>query len=810
MTMEQEKKENPPPQAAGVTAPARARPAAWLGERAAVFFRFLPALLAGLLVLRAGELLAGMEPGIGAASAARIWATAAALDLFCLARHLPLLFLVSLPALPRQGEPARLKLGLLWSALVLLQLALVQYYLLSGVPLGSDLYAYTLKDIFTTVKGAGSLSVSMFIGLGAALAALWAALKLIDKRALPQLPARAAGLALAAALPLLLFAPAQPGTMRGLSEHGLGLAVNKTAFFVDGTFAYFSPAGRKVIKTEASSGMALGSLSTEYPFLREERTYDALGPYFNKAPRAPNFVFFIAEGLGRGFSGPGAVLGSFTPKLDAIAAEGLYWENFLANQGRTFGVLPALFGSMPFGKNGLAELGENMPKHMTLLSLVKKAGYGVRVYCGFNADFDNDRAFYNINGADSLTDELNFGPGYKKSTSWGYADRELITRALAGEAQAGDGPSVTVVKTSTMHTPYRFLGQEAYYPVFERHLDALGIQENRKEAYRKHRDIYTSILYFDEEIARFIGELKKRPAWRNTVFILTGDHRLPEIPMSTRLSRYYVPLLVLSPMLKAPARFKSVSSHLDVTPSVLAFLSHNYGLQTPRRVTWLGSGLDTEPSFRNVQTFPMMQTKTDLVDFISGYWYLNHDAVYRLGDSMQIPQSSDKEALRVMKEKFAAFKAANALLGRTNALMPEGTENDLGPYIQEQRLKLPDAISDNLTPGLTVREVRAPESARTGALTIEITFANPGKAPSPKFVPLAVLMTAEARELTESYGRPQELKPDGSVTIRLDIKSGKVAPGRYFLAVIPSHPDTGKAVGTGKYRIPVLLTGGGK
>jgi len=808
--MDQQNTENTPPQTGNRTAPAPARLASRLGERAAVFFRALPALLAGLLVLRAAELMSGMEPAIGFAAAARIWATAAALDLFCLARHLPLLFLVSLPFLPPKGQPSRLKLGLLWSVLVLLQLALVQYYLLSGVPLGSDLYAYTLKDIFTTVKGAGSLSVSMFTGLGAALAALWAALTLIEKRAVPQLPARAAGLTLAAALPLLFFAPAQPGTVRGLTEHALGLAVNKTAFFIDGTAAYFSPAGRKVIKTEASSGMALGSLSTEYPFLREERTYDALGPYFNKAPRAPNFVFFIAEGLGRGFSGPGAVLGSFTPKLDALAAEGLYWENFLANQGRTFGVLPALFGSMPFGRNGLAELGDKMPPHMTLLSIVKKAGYGVRVYCGFNSDFDNDRAFYTINGADSITDELNFGPGYKKSTSWGYADRELITRALAGEARAAGEPYITVLKTSTMHTPYRFQGQEAYYPVFERHLDALGIQENRKEAYRKHRDIYTSVLYFDDEIARFIGELRKRPAWRNTVFILTGDHRLPEIPMSTRLSRYYVPLLVLSPMLKAPARFKSVSSHLDITPSVLAFLAHNYGLQTPRRVTWLGSGLDTQTSFRNVQTLPMMQTKTDLVDFISGYWYLNHDAVYRLGDSMQIPQSSDKEALRVMKEKFAAFKAANAVVARTNALMPEGTEADLGPYVQEDRLRLPDAVTDNLTPGLAVREVRAPESARAGALTVEITFANPGKDPSPKFVPLAVLMTAEARELTESYGLPQELKPDGSVTLRLNIKSDKVAPGRYFLAVIPSHPDTGKAVGAGKYRIPVLLTGSGK
>lgn len=780
-----------------------------LAARAVRFFRFLPALLAGLLLLRAAELLAGLEPGTAFGTAALVWLTAAALDLYALAKHLPLVFLLSLPFLGRKDGSVK-GLGLAWAVLLLLQLALVQYYFKSGVPLGADMYAYSLKDIFTTVKGAGALSMPLFFGLAAALAAFWAALTYLKKRALPEVPAKAAAVALAAALPLLAFAPAQPVTIRGLSEHSITLALNKSAFFIDETFEYFSPARRKTVKTGASSGMALGSLSDEYPFLREERTYDALGPLFKSADRTPNLVFFIAEGLGRDFSGPGAGLGSFTPKLDALAAEGLYWENFLANQGRTFGVLPSLFGSMPFGRNGLAELGEKMPRHMTLLSLLKKAGYRVRVYCGFNSDFDNDRAFYAINGADSLTDEVNFGPGYKKSTSWGYADRELLTRALAGEPQDGKEPSVTVLKTSTMHTPYRFLGQEAYYPVFERHLDALGIQEGRKDAYRKHRDIYTSILYFDTELARFIGELKKRPAWRNTIFVLTGDHRLPEIPMSNKLSRYHVPLIIISPLLKAPARIKGVSSQLDVAPSLLAYLSRNYGLQTPRRVTWLGAGLDTHPSFRSVQSFPMMHTKTDLVDFISGYWFLNHKTLYRLGDSLQISQSADPEPLRAMTVKFGAFTAANAVVARDNQLMPDGTEMEAGPYVQEERYKLPEALSDDLAPGLAVREVRAPESARAGALAVEISFANPGKEPSPKFVPLAVLMTAEAKELTESYGLPQQLAPDGSVTLRLNIKSEKVPPGRYFLAVIPSHPDTGKAVGGGKYRIPVLLTGGKK
>jgi len=54
--------------------------------------------------------------------------------------------------------------------------------------------------------------------------------------------------------------------------------------------------------------------------------------------------------------GEGAEYGGFTPYLDSLTTKSLYWENFLSNTGRTFGVLPSLLGSLPFGKSGFMEL----------------------------------------------------------------------------------------------------------------------------------------------------------------------------------------------------------------------------------------------------------------------------------------------------------------------------------------------------------------------------------------------------------------------------------------------------------------------
>jgi hypothetical protein len=255
--------------------------------------------------------------------------------------------------------------------------------------------------------------------------------------------------------------------------------------------------------------------------------------------------------------------------------------------------------------------------------------------------------------------------------------------------------------------------------------------------------------------------------------------------MGTRIGRYHVPLIILSPLLKAPARIKSVSSQFDIAPSLLAFLSHNYGLRTPQAVTWLGAGLDVEPEFRNVRQIPLKQTKTNLVDFISGTWYLNQDTLYKLGDNMDISPSSDAAAFARVNGQFGAFREANEQFAKTLALMPEGSEAKTLPYSEEARLKPAAQQQETEAAGLYVREVRVPDSARAGELSIEVVFFNQGSSPSEAFVPLAVLMTDGSKELSESYGPPQQLPAGGTVTVKLPITSEKILPGRSFIAGLP-------------------------
>jgi len=781
------------------------------GEIAAKFLSQLPAFLLALLFLRAAELISGIESGTALPLIAGAAASALGQDLIGLARYLPALFLCSLPfLLLRSRRAAFWGLGLTWSLMLFIQSSLCQYFLTARVPLGADLLAYTWGDIVTTSRGGLPVNVTVAAGLVAAIACFWAALTLQSRRLRTWVPPQAAAALLAISLVVMVAAPRRTAYAGSGTEYMYDLTLNKTVYFFDDIAAYLALRLKKgpvpdasAVSAQAASGFQY--MDPKYPFLHSEQTPDALGPYFQVRPgNPPNLVFIIVEGLGRSFSGPGAVLGSFTPKLDQLAANSLYWDNFLAAQGRTFGVLPTIFGSLPFATNGFADLGERMPAHISLLSVLTRQNYRLKCYVGFEMDFDNDRMFFNRQGAATLVDENNFGPGYKRSNSWGFADKELFSRALEGEARDAKEPFISVVKTTTMHTPYTFLGQEAFYPRFERHLDQLGIPEAQKDSYRAYRQIYTSTLYADEEVSRFLEEMRKHPAYNNTVFIITGDHRLPEIPMANRIDRYHVPLLIFSPLLKAPARIKSISSQFDLAPSLLAFLSHNYGLQTPQAVTWLGSGLDMEPSFRNIHDLPIKQTKTNLVDYVSGTWFLNQDTLYEISDGLSIEPVDNAAALARLRAQFTVFRTANDQFSRSLALIPEGTENRLSPYREEDRRKISGAEPAG-TAGLSVREVRVPEEALPGNLTIEAVFANSGQSEADAFVPLVILLTADGRELSESYGPLQRLAAGETASLKLPVNSEKVSPGRYFLTVLPSNPETGRNMGAGRHRIPVLL-----
>ena len=794
-------------------APARppARWRRWLavpGDAMAASLDCLPALVLAWLILRVAETA---HAGAAGVKVSTLFGPALANDLLALLRHA---FFLVVGALPLMLVPSRrwrtVALGVVFSLLLVVDTALVQYHWTAGVPLGADLFGYSKDEIATTVGGrtqvAWPLVVALVAALGALWALLWALLRACGREGWPQARERGAVVVALVSAAAFYYVPDHFAPPAAATEASVDYLRNKMAYFVDRSIAHFAgdalvaqgpPAG----SDKAKGDVPWGGKNPAYPFLHVDRTPDTLGPLFSvHGGTPPNLVFIIVEGLGRDFSGPGARVGSFTPFLDDLAKRSLYFENFLSGQGRTFGVLTTVFGSLPFGENGLAALGERMPRHASLLSILKQQGYRLHYYSGSNLAFDNQGAFLKGEGVDALFSDRDFAAPYQRSGYWGYADRDLVENALRLQ-QTEKQPTLSIIQTITMHDPFEFPDRDAYRKKVGQRLAELGIPPSANPGYTGQRDIFASILYTDDALKLYFEKAKQLPGYDNTVFIITGDHRLPDLPMDTRIGRYHVPLIVYSPLLKEARTVKAVSSQFDIAPSVLSFLAHNYGIRTPLDVTWLGTGLDLDANFRNVHAIPLKQTKTELADFVSGSVYLAQDRLFALADGMNVDRADDPAAIAKARAQFSAFVAANRLAGKAAALAPDPAGR-LAAYREDGRALRSTALASEAGQ-VTVSGLR--RRAGDGEAVVSATLRNTGAVTSAAFVPLLVVSDANGFEVTETPGEPRTLAPGASVEVALPVHLGRVPHGTYFVSLLPSHPETGKPVGIGQYHIQMGL-----
>ena len=697
--------------------------------------------------------------------------------------------LLASPSLALTNPSARRFLMVGVSTLVLaVEASLIHYYQVAGVPLGADLFSYSLREMLTISSGTvSSVSLSLWAAFVAGLCINWSWPILSRHEILPLPQARWPLIALVVSTASLLVLP----THTVASEDAKKISLQrKIVFFVEDNFHKYSPFAK----------FNANGRSEEYPFSHAETTPDTLGPLFSlNTEQKPHFVFIIVEGLGRNFSGPSARLGSFTPFLDSLANKSLYWENFLATQGRTFAVLPSIFGSLPFGSYE-----HGLPQHHSLLSLLKKEGYALQYFSGSNLDFDQQGQFLAMEGVDSFVSESDFAPTLKKASEWGFADLDLMKKVSANANNQKTVPTVTIVQTMSMHTPFNFPEIDAYRKKVDIHLSVLNISDQLKESYTKQRDIYASILYTDDSLRHYFSALEKLPNWRNTIVVITGDHRLPEIPMQTRIERYHVPLLIASPMIKEPKKIKSVSSHFDIAPSILAMMSNRYEMKMPSLVSWMGTGLDVQEDFRSLHRVPIKQTKTELSDYVSGQYYLGQQQLYKLLDGLQIESIEDLQIKNTLISEFNKFQSGIGALNQSKNLTPVQGISDWVSYDKSERTLVPGAPLVEYQ-GVSVSGTQAIVKD-DGFLYVHATYKYSGSHQSPTFVPLFVMTNEEGKELAESYGSAVLLQPGEikEVDIKLKLADKVLIHGQYFVAAIVSNPDNGKSIGQGQYRVPIV------
>ncbi|MDO9510324.1 MAG: sulfatase-like hydrolase/transferase [Bacteroidales bacterium] len=581
------------------------------------------------------------------------------------------------------NKTARILLVVVVVLTVVLNIFLMKYFTYTLAPLDQVIYSYSWENIIGTLTSSGGFTWVMWIPVIVLLSLFVILIRIFPKIHITRIMAR---LIFICALGIyFLGIQVTPDINKYNDDLTYSITTNKAAFFVGKSVDYLFLKNKSDLDSESriseyATDFQLAFpekqyMSKRFPFLHYNTAYpDVLSPFFEESDRKPNIVFLVIESLGSAYSGPNAYLGSFTPFIDSLATHSLYWENFLSTSQRTFEVMPSLLGSLPYGSTGFMNYNTSIPDHRTIISILKENGYNTSFFYGGNPDFDQMWSFFKMNNTDFVMvnrDTTLTTVTENELGSWGYPDHELYKRVLntLDSIENDSVPNLEVVLSLSMHLPFNIPFRDKYISIVDKMLKQGKIPEHEKDLVRKNKKAFASILYGDASIREFFKGYRKRKDFDNTIFIITGDHHIGVFGDRDHLDKYRVPLLIYSPMLKKAVSFKSISSHLDVSPSILAFLNNKHGVQLPPRASWLGIGLDTTRSFQMNRSLPFILNSREIIEYADRGYYYTRGRLYKIKEGLELESVNNDAQKDLISKRLESFITLSSYVSQFNRLI---------------------------------------------------------------------------------------------------------------------------------------------
>jgi phosphoglycerol transferase MdoB-like AlkP superfamily enzyme len=411
----------------------------------------------------------------------------------------------------------------------------------------------------------------------------------------------------------------------------------------------------------------------QMPLVHNEAYNNVLGPYFVKDTTIkPNIVLIVCESLSSSYSGENCVTpNSITPFVDSLAAKGLNWTNFFSNAERSYGAMPNILSSLPngTGRRGFINMGLPLatgklyPIHQSLLGLLKQHEYQSSFYYGGWGYYDNLGYYFDFHGINHLVTEDSFDTQLfdrnMESFSWGYNDQDLFQQSqLLKHNKAKVTPFIDVYQTLSVHTPFTSAPSKYYNAEYiTNRLNAQKI--NRKEISYLPDHIMANIFFTDDAIKEFITDVSKDSSYNNTIFIITGDHAI-DFPMGEGpLNKFHIPLVIYSNLIKTPESFDGFGSHIDVTPSILALLSENFGMEFPEEKHWIGRGLDVSKSHRNHRFIPLCIYDDLLPQCVIDNYVVYKDRIIEFDLKFNTSELTDQDLITELRSRLDNYIYVN-------------------------------------------------------------------------------------------------------------------------------------------------------
>ena len=294
-----------------------------------------------------------------------------------------------------------------------------------------------------------------------------------------------------------------------------------------------------------------------------------------------------------------------TPNLDKMSAEGWKFNRFYSHGQRSIEGAQSVLTGLPsvLGLPAISNLSANYTKIATLAeqngasTLFVNSALRESFLAQAIAGSTGFREYYGKEDMPLLLDYLS--EEKDRDSGWDYETLMFSLEKINNYAT----PFLVFIGLSTDHTPFpKFTAPFNRYP---HHVTKEGGYLN-------------SLHYTDWAIGEFMSEAKKKPWFKNTIFVITADHVLAHFQSGGFLERFRIPLIFYAPELLKPTEIEIVSSQLDLMPTFIEFM----GLKA--EFTALGTSLLQKKE-------PLALVKEgSLVGIITEKGYLKHTLSHRM------------------------------------------------------------------------------------------------------------------------------------------------------------------------------------
>ncbi|AWA30439.1 sulfatase [Flavobacterium magnum] len=286
--------------------------------------------------------------------------------------------------------------------------------------------------------------------------------------------------------------------------------------------------------------------------------------YHNNPPSKPNVVIFILESNAREYYGclnkntqiPN--YRGYTPFVDSLAQHSLIFTNAYSNGHKSIHAVSSILAGIPSFKDAFTS--SPYPKQPTesLVSTLESEGYATSFFHGAPNGSMGFLGYSNILGTDRYFGKTEYNNDDDFDGVWGIWD-EPFFQFFDRELNKQNQPFLATLFSVSSHEPYKVPAKyEGKFP-------------------KGDVNIHQCIGYTDYALKQFFAKAKSQPWFRNTIFILVGDHGNTVFydEYKKEFNRNAVAMMIYRPDGKYAGVNDDFAQQIDLYPTVLDMIGYS-------------------------------------------------------------------------------------------------------------------------------------------------------------------------------------------------------------------------------------------